>query len=99
MLDGLRLVPALCNGIALGIEALARLPSIKTLPHAAMLGHRGVNVHGSESRSKSTVIRIENLHEGQKMEEIAKMTGEKTFVSYASGLSKCNGQRKTAYAV
>ncbi|CAA7269491.1 unnamed protein product [Cyclocybe aegerita] len=82
-LDGLHLVPGLCDGVALGIEALAGFPSIKTLPHTAMLGHHGVNVHGSESRNKSMVIHIENPHEGQKMEEIAKkMIGEKAFIGW-----------------
>ncbi|KAJ3505765.1 hypothetical protein NLJ89_g7245 [Agrocybe chaxingu] len=82
-LDGLHLVPGLCDGVALGIEALAGFPSIKTLPHTAMLGHHGVNIHGSESRNKSMIIHIENPHEGQKMEEIAKKKiGERTFIGW-----------------
>src|SRR5689334_4957779 len=68
-LDGLHLVPGLCDGVFLGAEALSGFPSLKTLPHTAMLGHHHVNVHGTESRNKSMVISIQNPYDEQKPEE------------------------------
>jgi 5'-3' exonuclease len=59
-LNGLHLVPGLCDGILTGAEALAGFPSLHTFPHAALLGFHGVNVHGSESRNKSMVVHIKN---------------------------------------
>ena len=82
-LDGLHLVPGLCDGVALGIEAMAGFPSLKTLPHSASVGFHGVNVHGTASRNKSMVIHIQNPYEGQKMEHLAKrMIGERTFMGW-----------------
>jgi len=82
-LDGLHLIPGLCDGVALGADALAGFPSLKTLPHTALIGYHGVNVHGSESRNQSMVVNIQNPYEGQKMEEIAKkMIGERTFMGW-----------------
>ncbi|KAM6490715.1 exonuclease II [Amanita muscaria] len=82
-LDGLHLVPGLCEGVFLGAEALAGFPSLQTLPHSASLAHHGVNVHGSESRNKSMVVHIENPHEARKSQEIAEeMVGERTFMGW-----------------
>ncbi|KAH0584878.1 hypothetical protein H2248_008156 [Termitomyces sp. 'cryptogamus'] len=82
-LDGLHLIEGLCHGVLTGVEALAGFPSLKTLPHTAVLGFHGVNVHGSESRNKSMVINIQNPHEHTKTEEVArKMVGERTFVGW-----------------
>ncbi|KIJ09179.1 hypothetical protein PAXINDRAFT_48683, partial [Paxillus involutus ATCC 200175] len=82
-LDGLRLIPGLCDGVVLGAEALAGFPSLDTLPHTAQLGFHGVNVHGSESRNKSMVVHIQNPHENRKVEDIAKeMVGKHTFVGW-----------------
>lgn len=82
-LDGLHLIDGLCDGVFLGAEALAGFPSLKTLPHTAVLGFHGVNVHGSESRNKSMVVHIENPHENRKTEDIAReMIGQRTFVGW-----------------
>lgn len=82
-LDGLHLIPGLCDGVFLGAEALAGFPSLQTLPHTATLAYHGVNVHGSESRNKSMVVHIENPHEGRKSQEIAEeMVGERTFMGW-----------------
>ncbi|KAH0832839.1 exonuclease II [Lanmaoa asiatica] len=82
-LDGLHLVPGLCDGVFLGAEALAGFPSLDTLPYTASLGFHGVNVHGSESRNKSMIVHIQNPHENRKSEEIAKeMVGKRTFVGW-----------------
>lgn len=82
-LDGLHLVPGLCEGVCLGAEALAGFPSLDTLPHTAQLGFHGVNVHGSESRNKSMVVHIQNPHENRKVEDIAKeMVGKRTFIGW-----------------
>lgn len=83
VLGGLHLIPGLCDGVFLGTEALAGFPSLKTLPHTAMLGHHGVNVHGSESRNKSMVVHIQNPFEGEKTEKVAqKYVGERVFIGW-----------------
>jgi len=80
-LDGLHLVPGLCDGVLLGADALAGFPSLQTLPHVATLGFHGVNVHGSESRSRSMVVHMCNPREGRKAEDVAReMVGRQTFV-------------------
>jgi 5'-3' exoribonuclease 1 len=82
-LDGLHLVEGLCEGVALGAEALAGFPSLNTLPHTAQIGFHGVSVHGSESRNKSMVVHIENLHENKKVEDIAgEKIGKRIFVGW-----------------
>ncbi|KAG9314777.1 hypothetical protein JVU11DRAFT_3860 [Chiua virens] len=82
-LDGLHLVPGLCDGVYLGAKALAGFPSLDTLPHTATLGVHGVNVHGSDSRNKSMIVHIQNPHENRKSEEIAKeMVGKRTFIGW-----------------
>ncbi|KAF6755356.1 exonuclease II [Ephemerocybe angulata] len=82
-LDGLHLVPGLCDGVFLGAEALAGFPSLKTLPHTAMLGHHGVNVHGQESKNKSMVVSIQNPHEGEKTEAVAeKFIDSRVFIGW-----------------
>lgn len=82
-LDGLHLVPGLCDGVFLGAAALAGFPSLQTLPHTAMLGHHGVNVHGSESRNKSMVVHIQNNHENRKVQDIAaEMIDQRIFVGW-----------------
>lgn len=82
-LDGLHLVPGLCDGVRIGAEALAGFPSLHTLPHTAVLGFHGVNVHGSESRNKSMVVHVENPYENTKPELIAKeMIGKRAFIGW-----------------
>lgn len=82
-LNGLHLVPGLCDGVFLGASALAGFPSLNTLPHTAQLGFHGVNVHGSESRNKSMIVHIHNPHEDKKSEDIAReMLDMRTFVGW-----------------
>ena len=82
-LDGLHLVPGLCEGVLIGVEALAGFPTLQTLRHTAQLGYHGVNVHGSESKNKSMVIHIQNTHEDTKTEKIAAdMVGKRAFVNW-----------------
>lgn len=82
-LDGLHLVPGLLDGVSLGVESLAGFPSLKTLPHTAVLDFHGVNIHGQESKNKSMVVKIDNPHEGLGVGEIAKkMIGERTFTGW-----------------
>lgn len=82
-LDGLHLVPGLCDGVFLGAEALAGFPTLQTLPHTAQLGYHGVNVHGSESKNKSMIVHIQNTYEGKKSEEVARsMIGKRSFVGW-----------------
>ena len=79
-LDGLHLVPGLCDGVKVGSEALAGFPSLQTLPHTAMLGFHGVNVHGSESRNQSMVVHVQNPDAETKVEAIAeRMCGGRVF--------------------
>lgn len=83
ILDGLHLVPGLCDGVFLGADALAGFPSLKTLPHTAALDFHSVNVHGSESKNKSMIVKIENPPTGLKVEEVAKMMiGQETFIGW-----------------
>lgn len=82
-LDGLHLVQGLCDGVQLGVDALAGFPSLKTLKHTGMLGYHGVNVFKAESRNKSMVIHIESPFEGQSAEQVAKsMVGKKAFFGW-----------------
>lgn len=81
-LDGLHLIPGLCDGVVLGVEALAGFPSLKTLSSTSTLGYHGVNVHGSESRNKSMILHIKNSYEGQKVDGIAKMIGQRIFMGW-----------------
>lgn len=82
-LDGLHVISGLCDGVSLGVEAMAGFPSLHTLPHTALLGHHGVNVHGTESRNKSMIIHIKNTYEGKKMEDLAReMVNERTFINW-----------------
>jgi 5'-3' exoribonuclease 1 len=82
-LDGLHLVKGLCDGVFLGVSALAGFPSLKTLPYTSSLGHQGVNVHGSESRHKSIVIHIENPHESRTPEDLGReLIGMRTFAGW-----------------
>jgi len=71
-LNGLHLVPGLCDAVLTDTEALAGFPSMHTLPHTPLLGFHGVNVHGSESRNKSMVVHIKNPYEDTKTEDITK---------------------------
>ncbi|KAJ6517993.1 exonuclease II [Mycena vitilis] len=82
-LDGLHLIDGLREGVFLGASALAGFPSLKTLPHTAVLGFHGVNVHGTESRNKSMVVHIDNPHEARKTENVAReMVGSRTFIGW-----------------
>ncbi|KAL0953086.1 hypothetical protein HGRIS_004359 [Hohenbuehelia grisea] len=82
-LDGLHLIQGLCDGVLLGAEALAGFPSIKTLPHTALLGFHGVNVHGTESRNKSMIVHIQNPYEGKKPEAVAnEFIGKRVFTGW-----------------
>ena len=82
-LDGLHLIPGLCDGVFLGADALAGFPSLKTLSHTAVLDFHGVNVHGCESKNKSMIVKIENPPAGMRVEEVAKvMIGQKTFIGW-----------------
>lgn len=44
------IVKGLCNGVQLGVKAMAGFPSLQTLKHTAKLLHHGVNVFNSESK-------------------------------------------------
>lgn len=82
-LDGLHLVPGLCDGVFLGVKALAGFPTLQTLPHTVQLGYHGVNVHGSESKNKSMVVHVQNPREGSKTEVVAReMVGHRVFVGW-----------------
>lgn len=82
-LDGLHLVPGLCDGVVLGADALAGFPSIYTLPHTPTLGYHGVNVHGQESKNKSMIINIQNPYEHRKSQDLAEeMVGARTFIGW-----------------
>lgn len=82
-LDGLHLVQGLCDGALLGAQSLAGFPSLKTIPNHATLRNHRVNIHGSESKNKSMVIRLENLCEGKETRELAQeMIGQRVFIEW-----------------
>ncbi|KAF7319188.1 5'-3' exoribonuclease 1 [Mycena chlorophos] len=82
-LDGLHPVLGLVAGVKVGTEALAGFPSLNTLPHTAVLGVHGVNVHGTESKNKSIVVHIQNPHEARTSEDIAKeYVGQRVFTGW-----------------
>ncbi|KAJ7795025.1 hypothetical protein B0H14DRAFT_2308879, partial [Mycena olivaceomarginata] len=79
--NGLHLIEGLCDGVFFGAPTLAGFPSLKTLPHTAVLGFHVVNVHTTESRNKSMIVHIDNPHEGHAPEAVAhEMVGQPTFV-------------------
>lgn len=83
VLDGLHLIPGLCDGVQLGSNALAGFPSINTLPYTSRLGHHQVNVFQSDSRNQSIVIEIDNVYEGKKTADIAlQVVGKKTYIGW-----------------
>jgi 5'-3' exoribonuclease 1 len=48
-----------------------------------MLGHHGVNVHGSESRNKSMIAHIQNPYEETKAQEVAqKFVDQRVFMNW-----------------
>jgi 5'-3' exoribonuclease 1 len=49
-LNGRRLIKGLCDGVQLGVKAMAGFPSLQTLKHTAKLSKHGVNVFNSESK-------------------------------------------------
>ncbi|KAG9051186.1 hypothetical protein FS837_011301 [Tulasnella sp. UAMH 9824] len=82
-LDGLHLVEGLCDGVFLGVDALAGFPSLKTLPYTATLGYHSVNVFQAESRNKSMVLNIHDTWEGKSAQDIAReLIGKRTFVNW-----------------
>lgn len=82
-LEGLELVKGLAQGAALGNQALAGFPSVKTLPNYAQLGYHGVSVFQGESKNESVVINVENTYEDTKVMDIAEaMVGKRTFISW-----------------
>lgn len=83
VLGGLRLIKGLCDGVGLGVNALAGFPSVNTLPHYGRVGFHGVNVFQTESKNESVVISIENTYEDHKTETIAdNHIGKRIFISW-----------------
>ncbi|CAG8495278.1 4885_t:CDS:10, partial [Ambispora gerdemannii] len=70
-LEGLKLVKGLCEGVQLGIKAMAGFPSLETIPHTGAIALHGVNVFNSESKNETMVITLLNEYEHKKTEEIA----------------------------
>ena len=79
-LEGLEIIVGLCEGVKLGIHALAGFPSLKTLPHTAELVYHGVNVFQQDSRNESMVLRLENTYDGGAVEEAKNKIGQRVFV-------------------
>ncbi|KAG8953065.1 hypothetical protein FRC04_003012 [Tulasnella sp. 424] len=82
-LDGLHLIEGLCDGVFLGVNALAGFPSLKTLPYTATLGYHGVNVFQADSRNKSMVLNIHSTWEGKNAQDVARqLVGKRTFINW-----------------
>ncbi|RUS21744.1 hypothetical protein BC938DRAFT_475360, partial [Jimgerdemannia flammicorona] len=79
----LRLNKGLCEGVRLGVRAMAGFPSLQTIPHTATLESCGVNVFQSDSKNESIVLTLQNLYDDQKPEDIAyELLGQRVFVGY-----------------
>ncbi|BFZ59990.1 exonuclease II Exo2 [Saitoella coloradoensis] len=73
----------LCDGVKLGIKALAGFPTLHTIPYTGTLAYHGVSVFQQESRNETMVITLENVFDGKKTEEIAKeKVGQAVFVNW-----------------
>ncbi|KAG8985436.1 hypothetical protein FRB90_004701 [Tulasnella sp. 427] len=82
-LDGLHLVEGLCDGVFLGVDALAGFPSLKTLPYTPTLGYHSVNVFQADSRNKSMVLNVRNTWEGRNAQDVAReLVGKRAFVNW-----------------
>lgn len=80
ILDGLHLIEGLCDGVQLGIHAMAGFPSLETLAHTAQVLHHSVSVFQADSRNQSVVLFIQNAWEGKKATEIAEqLVGNRIF--------------------
>ncbi|CAG8707644.1 212_t:CDS:2, partial [Scutellospora calospora] len=80
-LNRLKLVKGLCDGVKLGLKAMAGFPSLETIPHTGMLCRHGVNVFNSESRNETMVITLVNEFADMKASDIAmKTVGKRIFV-------------------
>ncbi|BGP06510.1 exonuclease II Exo2 [Rhodotorula toruloides] len=80
---GLSFRTGLMPGVLLGKDAISGFPSLHTIPHTASLGFHGVNVFQSDSRRETMVISIDNVFEGIKPEDIARLiVGKRTYVNY-----------------
>ena len=71
-LNGLHLISGRCDGVAPDVDAMAGFLCLNILPHTALLGHHGVNVHGSENCNKSMIVHIKNTYKAKKMEDLAR---------------------------
>ncbi|CAG8710122.1 28270_t:CDS:10, partial [Gigaspora margarita] len=82
-LHGLKLNKGLCDGVKLGMQAMAGFPSLETIPHTGMLSRHGVNVFNSESRNETMVITLENEFADMKAQDLAMETvGKRIFVGW-----------------
>jgi len=82
-LGGLHLVEGLCDGVYLGVEALAGFPSLETLPYTPNLGYHQVNVFQGESRNRSMAVIIRNVWEGKKLAQVARqLIGQRIFTGW-----------------
>ncbi|KAG8967784.1 hypothetical protein FRC03_009333 [Tulasnella sp. 419] len=82
-LDGLHLIEGLCDGVFLGADALAGFPTVKTLPHTALLGYHGVNVFQADSRNQSMIISIQDQWEDRRPADVAReIVGTRVFTNW-----------------
>lgn len=70
-LGGLRLVKGLCEGVRLGKDALPGFPSLYTLPVHPRIAFHAVNVFQTDSRNESVIMNIDDIYQGQAVEQIA----------------------------
>lgn len=82
-LGGLRLIKGLCEGVLLGKDTIAGFPSLHNLPHTGLLSFHGITIYQSASKKETVIVRIENLFEGLKIEDIAaSLIGTRVYMGY-----------------
>lgn len=81
-MEGLDYHVGLMRGVKLGESALAGFPSLKTLPHAGILGFHLVNVFMQDSRNESMIITMLEGESRTKVESAKALLGRRIHVGY-----------------
>ncbi|GET01384.1 exonuclease Kem1, putative [Rhizophagus clarus] len=77
------IVKGLCDGVQLGVKAMAGFPSLQTLQHTAKLLHHGVNVFNSESKNETMVISIvDQFKDMNTIDIVHEKVGKRIFIGW-----------------
>ncbi|KAI8053522.1 XRN 5'-3' exonuclease N-terminus-domain-containing protein [Syncephalis plumigaleata] len=76
-------VKGLCDGVRLGVHAMAGFPSLHTIPHVAALKLHGITVFQQESRNETMVLTLMNPYENIDIKTWAKTKlGQVVYVDW-----------------